>query len=93
MDQASRSSLVADGFDLKSLEREDAHHAAGLGVGRRLHRLSASTDDLQSVLKAQGAGKGQGRVFAEAQAGRRGATVDAVGSLTLRDSSAAKLAT
>ena len=52
------------------LEPENADHAARRGVGGGLHRGAASLHELQAVFEVHDAGEDQGRVLAEAQAGR-----------------------
>jgi hypothetical protein len=53
---------------LVSPQADDRHHARGRRVGRRLHALAAQLHQPQPVLKAEGAGEGQGSVLAQAQA-------------------------
>mmetsp|Transcript_34182 Transcript_34182/g.74062 ORF Transcript_34182/g.74062 Transcript_34182/m.74062 type:complete len:334 (-) Transcript_34182:350-1351(-) len=52
---------------LVRLEADHAAHGRRPRVRRSLHRLPPGLDDLQSVLKADGAGKAQGRVLSQAQ--------------------------
>ena len=71
---SSVSSLRASSHSashLLALQAEDADHAAGRGVGGVLHRPAALLHDAQAGFEIHHAGEHQGRVFAEAQAGRR----------------------
>ena len=71
--------LFAKGLDLDPFQPEDAHHAAGRGVGGLLHGRAAPLHQHQPVLELHHAGEDHGRVFAQAQPGGRLAGQDHVG--------------
>ena len=70
--------------DLLALHAEDADHAAGRGVGGVLHRAATLLHDAQARFEIHHAGEHQGRVLAEAQAGRRRAALDQLGRVLLQ---------
>ena len=66
---AVQPSVVADLFDLRHFQSQDANHTAWSFVRRRLHRLSASLNEAQAIFKTETTGKHQCRVLAQAQTG------------------------
>jgi hypothetical protein len=73
------ASAGANFFHLRRFHSHDADHAAGGGIGGRLHRFTPSPHHSQSTLETHGSGKDQGCIFSEAQTGRGGAGLRGLG--------------
>ena len=67
---AVRGDPAAELVGLGLVEPQDAGHAAGRGERRGLHGLAAAADHLQAGGEVHRPGEDQGRVLAQAQAGR-----------------------
>ena len=85
--------LLAEGLDLGAFQAQDRDHAAWRGIGGLLHRRPALLHHHQALVEIHDAGEDHGRIFAQAQSGRRLAGHTTSGDCTRNDSSAARLVT
>ena len=63
--------LLAERFNLNSIEPEDRDHAAGRGIGGLLHCGAALLHHHEALVEIHDAGKDHGSILAQAQSGRR----------------------
>lgn len=68
--------LIAQGLNFVSVKAEYADHAAGDEIGGVLHRPATQLNHPQAVFKIDGAGKCEGRIFAQTKARGRLTTGD-----------------